>query len=123
MLVLALQTLKVGGHFRVLRGRRNTLEACQYQRVVFAWQAQDFVLHAFCILWQAQHFVTWRRWSQKSWQGQHFVMCWKNGESLAKVIRFHICKNRFIRKTLRKSSLFAIMDGRRSVGVVLCSTL
>ena len=43
MLVLALQTLKVGGHFRVLRGRRNTLEACQYQCVVFAWQAQHFV--------------------------------------------------------------------------------
>ena len=27
MLVLRLQTLKVRGHFRVLRGRRNTLEA------------------------------------------------------------------------------------------------
>ena len=47
MLVLALQTLKVGGHFRVLRGRRNTLEACQTQRVVFAWQAQHFLLMHF----------------------------------------------------------------------------
>ena len=46
MLVLALPTLKVGGHFRVLRDRRNTVEACQYQRVVFARQAQ--------------HIVTWR---------------------------------------------------------------
>ena len=35
MLVLALQTFKVGGHFPVLRGRRNALEPCQYQRVVF----------------------------------------------------------------------------------------
>ena len=44
MLVLTLQSLKVRGHFPVLRGRRNTLEACQDQRVVFAWQAQHFLL-------------------------------------------------------------------------------
>ena len=48
MLVLTLQSLKVRGHFRVLRGRRNTLEACQDQRVVFAWQAQHSA-HAFRI--------------------------------------------------------------------------
>ena len=63
MLVLALQTFKVRGHFRVLRGRRKTLEApclksCmslarnarfgaanfQGERSFsrFAWQAQDF---------------------------------------------------------------------------------
>ena len=47
MLVLTLQSLKVGGHFGVLRGRRNTLEACQDQRVVFAWQAQHFLLMHF----------------------------------------------------------------------------
>ena len=56
MLVLALQSLKVGGHFRVLRGRRNALEACQYQRVVFAWQAQHFLLIHFAFAWQAQRF-------------------------------------------------------------------
>ena len=52
MLVLALQTLKTGGH--VLRGGRNTLEACQYQRVASA----ALSAHAFCISWQAQHFAT-----------------------------------------------------------------
>ena len=92
MLVLALQTVKVGGHFRVSRGRRNTLEACQDQHVVFAWQAQNFLLMHFGVAWQAQHFLTWRRGSQKMWQGQHLVMSFKNGESIAKVILFHICK-------------------------------
>ena len=96
MLVLALQSLKVGGHFRVLRGRRNTLEACQDQRVVFAWQAQHFLLMHVGVAWQAQHFLTWRRSSQKSWQGQHLVMSLKNGESIAKVILFHFCKTGFM---------------------------
>ena len=41
----------MGGHFRVLRGRRNTLEACQDQRVVFAWQAQHFLLIHFALAW------------------------------------------------------------------------
>ena len=118
MLVLALQSHKVGGHFRVLRGRRNTLEACQDQRVVFAWQAQHFLLMHVGVAWQAQHFLTGRRSSQKSWQGQHFVMCLKNGESIAKVILFHLCKNGFIRKTRRKSSIFTfkVLDGRRFGG-------
>ena len=58
MLVLALQSLQMGGHFRVLRGRRNTLEACQYQRVTLAWQAQHFAMWRFAFAWQAQHFVT-----------------------------------------------------------------
>ena len=129
MLFLTLQSLKVRGHFRVLRGRRNTLEACQSQRVVFAWRAQHFLLVHFAFAWQAQHFVTWRRSSQKSWQGQHLVMSLKNCESIAKVILFHLCKNGFIRKTRKKSSIFTfkVLDGRRSdvvleVGVILCST-
>ena len=114
MLVLALQSLKVGGHFRVLHGRRNTLEACQDQRVVFAWQAQHFLLMHVGVAWQAQHFLTWRRSSQKSRQGQHLVMCLKNGESIAKVILFHFCKTGFIRKTRRKSSIFTskVLDRR-----------
>ena len=118
MLVLTLQSLNVRGHSRVLRGRRNTLEACQDQRVVFAWQAQHFLLMHFAFAWQAQHFVTWRRSSQKSWQGQHLVMCLKNGESIAKVIFFHLCKNEFIRKTRMKSSIFTfkVLDGRRFGG-------
>ena len=58
MLVLALQSLQMGGHFRVLRGRRNTLEACQYQRVTLAWQAQHFAMWRFAFAWQAQHFAT-----------------------------------------------------------------
>ena len=92
MLVLTLQSLKVGGHFRVSRGRRNTLEACQSQRVIFALQAQHFLLIHFAFAWQAQHFVTWRRPNQKSWQGHHFVMCLKNGESIAKAILFTCVK-------------------------------
>ena len=44
MLVLA----QMGGHFRVLRGSRNTLEACQCKRVVFSWQAQHFAMRAHC---------------------------------------------------------------------------
>ena len=107
MLVLTLQSLKVRGHFRVLRGRRNTLEACQDQRVVFAWQAQHFLLMHVAFAWQAQHFVTLRRQSQKSWQGQHLVMCLKNGKSIAKVILFQFCKTGFIRKTRRKSSILS----------------
>ena len=71
-----------------MRDRRNTLEACQCERVVFSWQAQHFVLVHFKISWQAQHFVTWRRCCfdesqcqgganltqcHKLWQGRHFV--------------------------------------------------
>ena len=80
------QTYKVGphqlyckwrytsGNFRVSRGRRNTLEACQYQRAVFAWQAQHFLLmhFAFCDVAKAESkvvagtafcnvFENWRR--------------------------------------------------------------
>ena len=124
-----LQSHKMGGHCRVLRDRRNTFEACQDQRVVFAWQAQHFLLIHFAFAWQAQHFVTWRRSSQKLWQGQHLVMSLQNCESIAKVILFHLCKNGSIRKTRMKSSIFSfkVLDGRRSdvvleVGVVLCST-
>ena len=40
----------------VLRGRRNTLEAFQCYRIVFAWQAQHFVHMRFTISWWAQHF-------------------------------------------------------------------
>ena len=61
MLVLALPSHKMWGHFRVLRDRRNTLEASQCKRVVFSWQAQHFVMWPFAMSWQAQHFVTWRR--------------------------------------------------------------
>ena len=35
MLVLALSSHKMWGHFRVLRDRRNTLAVCQCKRVVF----------------------------------------------------------------------------------------
>ena len=52
-----LQKMK-SGHFRVLRGRRNTLEASQYQRVTLAWQAQRFAMWRFAFAWQAQQFVT-----------------------------------------------------------------
>jgi len=34
----------MGGRFRVLRDRRNTLEATQCKRVVFSWQAQHFLI-------------------------------------------------------------------------------
>ena len=61
MLFLAVSNHKMGGRFRVLRDRRNTLAVCQCKRVVFSWQAQHFVMWLFAMSWQAQHFVTWRR--------------------------------------------------------------
>ena len=61
MLVLALPSHKMGGRYRILCDRRNTLEACQCTCVIFSWQAQHFVMWPFAMSWQAQHFVTWRR--------------------------------------------------------------
>ena len=99
MSALAFQSLKLGGHFCVLRGRRNTLETCQYQRVTFAWQAQYFAMRRFAFAWQAQHFVTWPKCffdesqcqgsanvtqCQKSWQAQHLATALKTCGSLAK---------------------------------------
>ena len=124
MLVLALPSHKMWGHFRVLRDRRNTLAVCQCKRVVFSWQAQHFVMWPFAMSWQAQHFVTWRRrccfhesqWQwranvtllQISWQAQDLVIVLKSGGSFAKVILFELCKNGFIRKTRTKSSIFEL---------------
>ena len=123
MLVLAVPSHKMWGHFRVLRDRRNTLEASQCKRVVFSWQAQHFVMWSFAMSWQAQHFVTWRRcyfhkshWQgranvtpfQISWQAQQFVSVLKSGGSFAKVILFELCENGFIRKTRTKSSIFKL---------------
>ena len=61
MLVLALRSHKIWGHFRVVRDRCNTLEACQCPRVGFSWQAQHFVMWPFAMPWQAQHFVMWAK--------------------------------------------------------------
>ena len=123
MLVLALPSHKMWGHFRLLRDRRNTLEASQCKRVVFSCQAQHFVMWPFAMSWQAQHFGTWRRscfhksqWQGRanvtllhiSWQGQHFVSVLKSGGSFAQVIFFELCKNGFIRKTRTKSSIFKL---------------
>ena len=123
MLVLALPSHKMWGHFRVLRDRRNTLAVCQCKRVVFSWQAQHFVRWPFAMSCQAQHFVTWRRccfhrshWQgranvtlfQISWQAQQFVSVLKSGGSFAQVILFDLCKNDFIRKTRTKSSIFKL---------------
>ena len=46
------------------------------------------------------------------------MMCLKNGESIAKVILFHLCKIGFIRKTRQKSSIFTfkVLDRRRFGG-------
>ena len=94
------------------------------QSVVFAWQAQHFVMWPFAMSWQGQHFVMWRRccfykshWQgranvtlfQISWQAQHFVSVLKSGGSFAKVILFELCKNGFIRKTRTKSSIFKLV--------------
>ena len=101
MLVLAFPSHKMGGHFRVLRDRRNTLEACQCKRIVFSWQAQHSATRRLAFAWQAQHFVAcpkcffheshWQgcanmimtQW-QNSWQAQHLVTALKSCGSLAK---------------------------------------
>ena len=112
MLVVALQTHKMGGHFRVLRGRRNTLETCQYQRVVFTWQAQHFVTWRMCVFCESQcqgsANMTHMTQCQKSWQAQNFVSALKSGRSLAKFIFFELGKNSFIRKTRIKSSILSL---------------
>ena len=123
MLVLALPSHKMWGHFRVSRDTRNILEGSQCKRVVSSWQAQHFVMWPFAMSWQAQHFVTWRRccfyeshWQgcanvtlfQISWQAQHFVSVLQSGGSFTKVILFELCKNGFIRKTRTKSSIFQL---------------
>ncbi len=92
----------------LLRGRGNTLEACQCYRVVFSWQAQHFGLLHLALSWQAQHCVTWRRCCfdesqcqgcanmthcQKSWWGQHFASASNSGGSFTKIILFEFCKN------------------------------
>ena len=74
-----------GGSVCVLRGRRYIPS----KRV----NSSESFLVAGTILWQVQHFVTWRRWCfdesqcqgcanitqcQRSWQGQHFVSALKN---------------------------------------------
>ena len=71
MLVLALPSHKIWGYFRILRNRHKTLEASECKRVVFAWQAQHFVMWPFAMSWQAQYFVTWRRCCchESQWQG------------------------------------------------------
>ena len=103
----------MGGRFRVLRDRCNTLETCQCKCVVFSWQAQHFVMWPFAMSWQAQHFVTWQRCFfdksqcqgranltllQISWQAQHLVSVLESGGRFAKVILFELCKNGVIRK-------------------------
>ena len=90
---------KMGGHFRVLRDKRNTLEAYQRKRVVFSWQAQHFAMRRFALAWQAQHFVacpqcffhesqcegcTNMTQCQKPWHAQLFVTALKSCGSLAK---------------------------------------
>ena len=112
MLVVALQTHKMGGHFRVLRGRRNTLETCQYQRVVFSWQAEHFVtwrMRFFCeSQCQGSANMTHMTQCQKSCQAQHFVSALKSGGSVAKFIFFELGKNSFIRKPHIKSSVLSL---------------
>ena len=87
MLVLALQTLKVGGHFRVLRGRRNTLEPCEFCDV-----ANVFFCESQC---QGSASMTHMTQCQESRQAQHFVSALKNRGSFAKFILFELCKNSF----------------------------
>ena len=102
----------------MLRGRRNTLKACQCYPVVFSWQVQHVVLVRFAISWQVQHFVTWRSGCldeshcqgcanmtqcQKSWQGQFFVSCLKSGGSVAKIVIFELRIEKCCREVLQKS--------------------
>ena len=47
-----------GRSFSRFAWQAHTLEACRDQHVVFAWQAQNFLLMHFGVAWQAQHFVT-----------------------------------------------------------------
>ena len=99
--VLTLQSHKMGGHFRVLRDRRNTLDACQCKRVVFSWQAQHLAMRRFAFAWQAQHFVTCPKCfchesqcqgcanmtqCRTSWQVQHLVTALKGAEASQLII-------------------------------------
>ena len=108
----SLWRFKMGGHFRVLRGRRNTLETCQYQRVVFTWQAEHFVTWRMRFFCESQcrgsANMTHMTQCQKSWQAQHFVSALKSGGSFAKFIFFELGKNSFIRKTRIKSSILSL---------------
>ena len=123
MLVLAVPSHKMGGRFRVLRDRRNTIRSVSMQAHNFLWQAQHFVMWPFAMAWLAQHFVTWRKYffhespchgcanvtqCQKSWQAQHLVSVLKSGGSCAKVILVELCKNSFKRKTRMKPSIFKL---------------
>ena len=123
MLVLAVPSHKMGGRFRVLRDRRNTIRSVSMQAHNFLWQAQHFVMWPFEMAWLAQHFVTWRKYffhesachgcanmtqCQKSWQAQHLVSVLKSGGSCAKVILVELCKNSFKRKTRMKPSIFKL---------------
>ena len=89
MLFLALPSHKMGGRFRVLRDRRDALEACECKRVVF------FVAGAALCesQWQGRANVTSL---QISWQAQYLVSVLKSGGSFAKVILFELCKDGFI---------------------------
>ena len=82
---------------------------CQYQRVVFTWQAEHFVtwrMRFFCeSQCQGSANMTHMTQCQKSWQAQHFVSALKSGGSFAKFIFFELGKNSFIRKTRIKSSI------------------
>ena len=105
----------------VFRGRRNTLEACRNSWVGVSWQAQHFVRLHRRFSGQAQHFLTGKRYFAvgSQWQGcanvtrsqnvagQHLASAFKSGESFAKFILFELCKNSFITKTRRKSSIFS----------------
>ena len=85
---LALPSHKMGGRFRVLRDRRNTLETRQCKCVVFSWQAQ------------------------------HLVSVLESGGSFAKVILVELYKNGFMEfeGSLARNARFGASDfqGERS---------
>ena len=105
MLLFVLPTLKVEGHFCVLRGRRNTIEACLHLRVGV------------------------RRRRSTLWRGEGVFSLNRNFTAAQIWHRWHSVTHSFVRKTRRKSSIFTfkVLDGRHSdvvsgVRVVLCST-
>ena len=120
MLFLVLQTLKMGGHFCILHGKRDALETCQCKRAVFLVAGAALSADAFCNFVAGAALCDVAKAMSKA-----FSKASQKSYVLSSV------KITLKEKNRRKSSIFTFqsmksggsLDERRSVGVLLCSTL